>query len=930
MPTSDPPSQPDRRARWGSAGVVALLAAVSLYAHFTSKDYAQGKSFAYFEAHVAPILASTCSGKDASGAYVCHGQPASQLGADAIKAYARAAPHMLPTALASSCGACHGKSGKMRFSFALGAGGELATQRHRLLAFEKARVLTRYTGKANFARLLRMPLASQAGGFGLYHGGGEVFDSATDPEFQKLARWVVLENAAGSKKQVKPSPAEIAFRDEVLPVLARNTCLAPSCHIFNHSAFIPDPGMPSLDLAKPLAERFSPEQVRFNRMTSKGLIQSLVYLTGTVTESRFLKKLIPLDKGGVMHRGGNAQFIDGPDDPDFKAIAKWLALERKEAIDKVRIGGKPVAADDVGRIRGVVFVRTKTDNHRRYVDVGKYLPGGDLYLLALAPGETLETAKGKPVNLTARFHPDSEADIREPDVRYDGRAIVFSMRIGEADNLNLYEITLGPNLEYVDKSFRRLTYGPKTKAGFKVHYTDPTYVPDPADKGAAGGGFNLEKVDLVFASNIAGEVARSVERGIVGEADGGDRDSIVDFDRPEASGSFVGKRIYILDGTNKGAWRTITKLDNQLFSTGRSFIEVDRPFDKPVDVSTIYYIERDAKTQPGFLPSYSVYGMKYPSLGREKYFYDETLSRITMTPGQDLDLSVRTTGEVFYSSQRSACDKYGRPVFHMASCRRHLDTRFSFPTHHGNRSQVLIYADNHELPTGIDIHVGLDPDNLWEGGNLSVSDHQFGPGLEARNPHDLATGYFDEHGTPRTERADHTNTHFKFKGRQPSLTRFVFKKTPLFPLRGPKAVSRTGYSPGGIYRDPIPLPDGGILVSHSPAAMDHLDPEAKVDFDLYVLRGDPSFQPKGGKGVPRIRKAKLSFAAAGVSEVQAHPIYVRLKPKLNAGRRPKRDHLIRHPGMKKDTPSGTLPGEKLPSHRRDHARPIPGRQTRCL
>ena len=261
-------------------------------------------------------------------------------------------------------------------------------------------------------------------------------------------------------------------------------------------------------------------------------------------------------------------------------------------------------------------------------------------------------------------------------------------------------------------------------------------------------------------------------------------------------------------------------LKNRLFkpcaggNSPYSQITVDRPFANAIDKSTVYVIERPQGAQPGFLPGYSVYGIKYPQKGKEKSNFEQTLTRITWNLGQDQDLSLRTTGEVFYGSERAAVDRNDRTVFDMASCRRHLDTRFSFPTHHGNRSHIPIYACNHELPSGIDIHVGMDADNLWEGGSLIVSDHQFGPDLEAKNPNLSSYGVFDNKGVPISDGQDILNTRFDFAKRPPSHPRFVFKTIPLFTTVGPSAVTTSGISPSGLFRDPVPLPDGSILVSY--------------------------------------------------------------------------------------------------------------------
>lgn len=883
-----------------SPPLLAVLTLVSIGLHCTGPGVASGRSYATFAHEVAPVLAASCSAVDGSGQPVCHGRPSqgsmAEAGGSAWSSSAAPRTHVLPASVGASCaGSCHGEGNEQHFSFALDADGRIGSDRQMLLAFEMARRHAGFGGAGSFARLLRMPLGAGGGGFGLAHGGGEVFESAQDPAFRDLASWVEMEHAAARDTFQPPGPTEVFFRDHVLPVFARNSCMAPSCHAFNHSSFIPDPGLPTQDLSLPIEQRFSPEQVAFDRATSKGMIQTLVHLWGDLEQSRILRKIVPVSAGGVLHRGGNDQFLSGRDDPDYQAILQWLRLERRDVLAKLKAAGRPVDPEDVGKVRGVVFVRTRRDNPRRFLDVGRYQPGGDLFLLKLGDEGALESSAAELVNLTARFHPGRDADVREPDVRYDGRAIVFAMRIGERDRLNVYEIRLDERLDYEEGSLRRLTWGPEASKGIPVHFTDPTYVPDPLDENAASGGYNLDRTDVVFSGNLSGELARSSPRGILGEADGGDRSTILDMERTERDGSFVGRRLHVVDGTGAGQWRTIVGFENRLASPhGTTAIRLDRPLPQAVDDTTIYSIERDPRDQPGFLPSYSVYGIKGSPVGGEQEAYERTLSRITWGGGQEVDLSVRSTGEVFYSGLRSGCDKYGRSIFHMASCRRHLDTRFSFPTHHGNRSEVLILADNHELPTGIDIHAGLDPDSLWEGGDLSVSDHQFGPGIEAHNPHDFVTGIFDEMGIPRTLRPDITNTRFEFERGAPSHPRFVFKNGALFPSVGPGAVTRTGLSPGGIFRDPYPLPDGRLLVSYAGGPIDHLDASADPDFDLFVLAPDPSFQPPSGKGVPKVALARLAVpGAAGWADVMAVPVVVRPKEKINAGRRPVGEHLIR-------------------------------------
>ncbi len=49
------------------------------------------------------------------------------------------------------------------------------------------------------------------------------------------------------------------------------------------------------------------------------------------------------------------------------------------------------------------------------------------------------------------------------------------------------------------------------------------------------------------------------------------------------------------------------------------------------------------------------------------------------------------------------------------------------------------------------------------------------------------------------------------------------------PGPGPDAVTVSGLSPGGSFRDPHPMVDGSIFVSRATGAVDHLDPDADPD-----------------------------------------------------------------------------------------------------
>ncbi len=873
------------------AGTVAILVLVGAVAWSSLQpasgaDGPAGEAFGYFQKSVAPVLAASCSMRGPDGVFSCHGQPPEQYRRLSTEAHPPEAP---------------------QFFFPVDPKtGLIATAEQAREAYD--RILRGHTGPGNpvtrwvdrrydprFSPLLRKPVADTMGG--MVHGGGNVFTSPSDPGYKTLARWIEMERqrAPETPEPLEGGAAGRFYQSDVLPVMVNRSCMVPSCHEFHHSSLRFDPGVASNDLAEPSLDRFNSAIVNTDRKTTLGLITNQLYLTGDVSLSRIIRKAIPLRLGGELHKGGNDTFLTGPDDPDFATLVKWAGLEREELLKRTRIDGRPVAGDPVGHVRGIVFVRTPVTNSRRFLDAGKYLPGGDLWLLKVREGETPATATSRPINLTARFHRGREADVRKPDVRYDGRAVVFAMRVGEKDALNIYEIGLDDSLDYVEGSLRRLTWGPEVSNGLRVHFTDPVYVPDADDENAATGGSNLERADIAFASNLDGGVAPSEPYETLGEADGGDTRTILDWERTEPDGSFVGRRVRFVTPDGRGPVRTIVSFRSHVFDTAPSpaVIGLDAPLGEPVRGGAVYAIERGGPVP--FLPAFKVYGIKQPPRGREQEYFRDTLVRVTHGLSGEMDLSVRSSGEVYYASLRNTGYLRHKPVFNMGRNRRHLDKSLSFPTHRGNRSRVPIYAQYQEMPDGSEIFTGLGPDSVWEAGALFVADHQVGCGIERGNPVDGAVSLYA--GAAKA-----------CSGDAPSHPRAVPPITEVSPFVGPKAVSFTGWSPGGAFRDPRPLPDGTLLVSYSSRPLLLSSPAAKPDFDLYVLAGDHGGlrgEP-GGLGLPSIRLLPVKATRSGMAEVQAVPVMARFKQRIRAATRAVADRMIQPFGV-------------------DHTDPRPGR-----
>ena len=673
---------------------------------------------------------------------------------------------------------------------------------------------------------LRAPLAA---GFSA-SSHPEIFSSPEDPDYRALFLWIEEEIEAGQVEKLTLSgEAELFFAEKVTPILVRKTCFG--CHgplAFNDLKL--DPGIPAHD------GRFTPRIHKNNRKAMLGTVTRMVHLSGDVRRSKQLLKNIPVEEGGIVHKGGNQFFKK--DDPDYRVLLEWLELEAAEA--------KQRSAAELGELKGLVFVRRPKDSPERFFEDTGFIPGGDLFMLK----DDRET------NLTASLHPAGPADVRMPAVSYDARHVAFAMRRSEEEPFNIWEVELDSG------QARQLTFSQDPRA----HFLDPLYVPDPDDVK----GDDLKRVCLVAVSNLAGEWCESSPGHLLGEAERGTTQSIVDTDLTEVAGRFNGGTLQVVRGTNHGETRTITRHES-----GELF--VDEPFPEPCDSSTHYTI----RTEPRFTPKFDAYRMRRAPLGAEKTTFDESLKRMTYSASQVRRPTMRSSGEIMFTSLRSGWQS-GRPFFNGAVFRTHVDGS-NFHTHGGNRSAVPIHADSREMPNGLEIRIGRDADSYW-GGMPMLSDHQFGPTIEDNNPLDDL---------------DHP-----YAGGDPAPA--MFKFVPGW-IGLDEDVTCRGWSPGGVYRDPYPMPDGSILVSYAQGPLDLHDPAAAPDFNIVRLRPDPAFQsPDGFKAGSQKRELVV---AGHDAELWPRPVAARLKEpvkkklKLEADLFGKPERIRTFTGYRKETPA---------------------------
>ena len=865
----------------------------------------ESPEYRYFKDHVIHILNRSCS-RD------CHGSP----------------PDIYWRDLESP--AHVGQRSAFRYLIDEGTG-MIQTPQQIRIAYNKCReqvalpngtLLRRidYRNPARFSPLVRNSLARVYSG--TVHPGGDVLASPEEQDFQRLLQWVQMEIDAHPEQSVAINHEGVRFfRDNVMPVLVKKNCFGGNCHgtmAFNdlrfdtgvnfgsdeYEAIIKgisyDPGsrQAALDRQSSIREsmrlspttaaesrgqrgildRFTNEMVRDNRAKAMGAVAgrgTRMVTLGDIEQSKFLLKNIPLSEGGILHKGGNNFFVNR-DDPDFQTLMQWLKVEKDE-VEKVILSGEKPLNTGVGEVRGILFVRTDVQNSRRFFEVDTFLPGARLFVLPLSLGESLETAGGPAVDLSTQMGLTGDEDLRSPALRYDAKRVLFSMRRAKDDNFNIYEIALNDDLSYRRGSLRRLTYGPRHVNGLPVHFVYPGYMPDPNGMHR----LDLSQVSVMFASNLAGRLTASEPRGILGEADGGSRNTILDYQRPEADGTFVGRRVHVVSGTNVGRWSRIVDHQNRIESKHPGILRVAPDFPEPIDGTTVYVIESSPGSLPGYLPAYDIYRMRYAPDAKERDTFETTVNRITFNSDQSLNPAMRSAGGVIFTSLRNLQYRAGKPVYNAGLFRVHLNG-CDFHPHNMNRSGYPVVTDNRELPSGIEIRIGMDSRNVWGGGALMFSDHQFGPDIEPDNPVDSLVKPYGKrlfaHDVPSRPSVRATIPGEGTLNLRHSAFRFLRANMPLFPEVGSEAITSTGYSPGGFFRDPYPMPDGSVLVSHCPLPVDHLDVEADPDTDIYLIRPKVSLQAENEFNAGDMIKTKIGMASlSGTAEVYPRPIVVRLK-----------------------------------------------------
>ncbi|MBX3201279.1 MAG: hypothetical protein KF894_24300 [Labilithrix sp.] len=342
---------------------------------------------------------------------------------------------------------------------------------------------------AEQSELLRRPLEPSQGG--AYHEGGVMFRSPDDEGYRRFDEWA---RQHGPPPTAGQDPAFTFFAHKVQPVLVKKGCMMLQCHsasMFHDYRLHGGSGGSfslsatrrnyELSLAQMAVESEDPNA---SRMIRKNLYRPEVCgVAGCDTPVGIAHRGGPLleDFGDeraspAACEAGNHDYDNGDLDaiPAYCVLLEWLKRERE--LHKLA----PVSA--------VVYVRRPVGSLTRAQDFDVYSPGADLRRVGAAITDgALAVTEGTDTSLTAGCGLDpATADIRRPQVSWDGARVAFAARSSASEPLAVYEMNADGS---GCAKHPTINATPPSENGLLVHNFDPTYAPPD-------GGFSR----IVFAS----------------------------------------------------------------------------------------------------------------------------------------------------------------------------------------------------------------------------------------------------------------------------------------------------------------------------------------------------------------------------------------------------------------------------------------------
>lgn len=328
------------------------------------------------------------------------------------------------------------------------------------------------------SELARRPLSPAAGG--AYHEGGVVFSTPSDEGYRAIFDWAAKH---GPPNFDIKDPGFLFFSHKVQPALVKKGCMMMQCH--SASMFH------DYRLRGGSGGSFSLSATRKNYELS---LAQIAMESDDPNASRMVKKNLYRPETcnvrgcekptGIAHRGGplledfrdqaasvqacadgKYDYENGDVDkiPAYCVIAEWIRRERE--------------VHKLAPLTAVVYVRRPLGSVRRSQDFDVYSPGADLRRAAVSPGtDGSLSVIGAERSLTAGCGLDAAtADIKRPQVSWDGSKIAFAARSSASEPLAIYEMNADGS---ACAKHPEINAGPPSQNGLLIHNFDPVYAPE--------------------------------------------------------------------------------------------------------------------------------------------------------------------------------------------------------------------------------------------------------------------------------------------------------------------------------------------------------------------------------------------------------------------------------------------------------------------
>ncbi|MEZ4402693.1 MAG: hypothetical protein R3B06_21915 [Kofleriaceae bacterium] len=299
------------------------------------------------------------------------------------------------------------------------------------LAFNMSQAWAFVDNPVDESQFLRVPLARDQGGGP--HTGGDQLASRDSAAYVTLRTWA---EKVGRIDFGMGDAGRTFFAEQVQPLMLVRGCAFEACH---SPAAAND-----FKLRSGSQGFFSAVSLERNYLLLRDDFMALE--VPDARRGRAVAKAILEVDGGIGHRGGpvlgGARPGDCPGvfDPatasPYCVIQEWVRIERAAMISAG-------AVDDFagGTSRPLVYVERAATHVAGPLEFDTYQGGADLRMAPLALDATgAVTGAGASTSLLtgcAGVNP-ATADVRAPDIRYDGTTVVFAMRTGAADPLGLW------------------------------------------------------------------------------------------------------------------------------------------------------------------------------------------------------------------------------------------------------------------------------------------------------------------------------------------------------------------------------------------------------------------------------------------------------------------------------------------------------------